>query len=129
MRDALAILRRRFDRVGMLVSGLCALHCLSTLALVTTLGIGGSVLLNPAIHRVGLAVAVIVGAAAIGLGVFRHRRPWPLAIGAAGLSLMALALAVPHGPAEAVVTIAGVALVALAHWRNLQHLTRRDRYC
>jgi hypothetical protein len=122
MRNALTILRRRFDRMGMVLSGLCAVHCVATLVLVALFGIGGSLLLNPAIHRIGLAVAVVVGAVAIGLGVARHRRPAPLLIGAAGLSLMALALTAPHGPAEAALTIAGVALVALAHGRNLHHL-------
>lgn len=123
MSRALFLLRSRFDRLGIALSAICAVHCLATLALVTLLGIGGSLLLDPAIHRVGLAVAVVVGAAAIGLGVARHRRGEPLLVGVAGVALMALALVTGHGPAEAVLTVAGVALVALAHWRNLRHLT------
>jgi chromate transport protein ChrA len=115
-------LRERFDRLGILISGLCAVHCLATLAVVALLGVGGGVLLDPALHRVGLAVAIVVGAVALGLGIARHRRRDPLLIGAAGLSLMALALLTGHSPAEAALTIAGVALVALAHWRNVRHL-------
>jgi hypothetical protein len=53
----------------------------------------------------------------------RHGRTGPLMLGAAGLSLMGVALAVGHGTAEAVTTIAGVSLVALAHWRNVRHLS------
>jgi hypothetical protein len=122
--NALVIVRRRLDRLGMLLSGLCAVHCVLTLTLVALFGLGGGLLLDPAIHRIGLAVAIVVGAVAIGLGIFRHRRGAPLAIAVLGLSLMALALGVGHGPAEAIATIAGVSLVALAHWRNLRHLAR-----
>jgi hypothetical protein len=122
MSEALRLMRDRFDRVGIFLSGLCALHCLATLVLVAALGIGGGVLLDPAIHRVGLAVAIVVGVVALGFGIARHGRTGPLAIGAAGLSLMGLALAVGHGTTEVVATIAGVGLVALAHWRNVRHL-------
>ncbi|MCA1661477.1 MAG: MerC domain-containing protein, partial [Novosphingobium sp.] len=51
MADALKLIRDRFDRVGILLSGLCAVHCLATLVLVAVLGLGGSVLLDPAVHR------------------------------------------------------------------------------
>ncbi|MET0252346.1 MAG: MerC domain-containing protein [Novosphingobium sp.] len=122
MSDAQTLLRSGFDRVGLVLSGVCAVHCLATLAVVAVFGLGGSLLLDPAIHRYGLAIAIVVAAGAIGLGVARHRRPEPLAFGAAGIALMALALATGHGPQEAVLTIAGVALLALGHWRNLRHL-------
>lgn len=59
---------------------------------------------------------------ALGFGLVRHGKRGPLAIGAVGLALMTLALVTGHSPAEAGLTIAGVALVALAHWRNVKHL-------
>jgi hypothetical protein len=124
MSEALALIRSRFDRLGMILSGLCVVHCLGSLAIVALFGFGGSLLLDPAIHRVGLGVAVVVGAVAIGLGVMRHRRSEPLLLGILGLALMALALVAGHGPAEALLTIAGVTIVAAAHWRNLRHLGR-----
>jgi hypothetical protein len=49
----------------------------------------------------------------------RHGRIAPLVIGAVGLALMAMAIAVGHGLAESILTIIGVALVAFAHIRNL----------
>ena len=122
MAETFKLLRDRFDRVGILLSGLCAVHCLATLGLVAVLGLGGGFLLNPAIHRIGLALAIVVGAIALGLGITRHGRREPLMIGGAGLSLMALALITGHGPAEAALTIAGVTLLAFAHWRNVRHL-------
>jgi hypothetical protein len=121
MQRAFLSIRDRLDRAGILLSGLCALHCLLSIVLVSALGLGGQALLAPEIHEIGLALAIIIGAVTIGIGVLRHGRFAPLVIGASGLALMALALTVPHGPAEALLTIAGVALVAAAHIRNLRH--------
>jgi hypothetical protein len=114
-------IRDRLDRAGLLLSGLCAVHCLLSIVLVSVLGVGGEALLAPAIHEVGLALAIGVGVVTLGLGVLRHRQTEPLLIGACGIALMATALAVGHGLPEALLTIAGVALVAAAHIRNLRH--------
>lgn len=121
MREALVLIRSRLDRVGVLLSGLCALHCLAGLFIVAGLGLGGGVLLAPAIHRIGLALAIAVGSATLAMGVARHGDPVPLQVGAAGIGLMGLALFVGHGSAEAVLTILGVSLLAWAHLRNLRH--------
>lgn len=121
MRDAILSIRDRLDRVGVLLSGLCALHCLLSIIIVSVLGFGGQLLLAPAIHEIGLMLAILVGAVTLGLGVLRHGKPAPLAIGGAGLALMGLALTVEHGLPEALLTIAGVALVAAAHIQNLRH--------
>ena len=120
MRNAFVLIRNRLDRLGVVLSGLCALHCLAGLLLVTGLGLGGEVLLAPAIHRVGLALAVLVGAATLAIGVARHGDPRPLQVGLVGIALMALALFVGHGSAEAVLTIGGVTLLGWAHIRNLR---------
>lgn len=122
MAQALKLLRDRFDRLGILLSGLCALHCLITLALVAVFGLGGGLLLDPALHRIGLALAIVVGGIGLGLGIARHGRREPMLLGLAGLSLMIVALLTGHSPAEAALTISGVALVAWAHWRNLRCL-------
>lgn len=121
MRQAYLSIRGRLDRVGVILSGLCALHCLAGLLLVAGLGLGGGVLLNPEIHRVGLALAIAVGALTLVLGVVRHGDAVPLQVGGCGVGLMAIALFVGHGSAEAVLTIMGVSLLAWAHLRNLRH--------
>jgi hypothetical protein len=120
MRDAINLFRGRLDRFGVLLSGLCLLHCLAGLLLVAGLGLGGHFLFAPVIHRIGLALAIGIGAITLGIGVVRHRDPRPLQIGAAGLALMTAALFVGHGTEEAVLTMAGVSLLAWAHWRNLR---------
>jgi len=120
MRDAILSIRDRLDGFGVFLSGLCALHCLLGLILVPLIGLGGGVLLSPRIHEAGLALAITVGVVTLGLSALRHGRLQPALIGALGIVLMALALGVGHGTREAVLTIAGVALVATAHLQNLR---------
>lgn len=113
-------LRRRLDHVGIALAGLCAVHCLATLLIVSALGLGSHFLLAESIHRTGLALAMLVAGAAIGWGFVRHRLIAPLAIAAAGIVLMAGALAVEHGTGELLLTLAGVALVSGGHLLNLR---------
>lgn len=120
MRKAILSIRDRLDRAGVLLSGLCMVHCLAGLLLVGVLGLGGELFLDPSIHRIGLALAVVIGAFTLGLGVVRHGQRGPLLIGAAGIALMATAVIVQHGANEAVLTISGVGLLAIAHIRNLR---------
>ena len=111
--------RARLDRLGVGLSALCMVHCVAGLVFVSVLGIGGTVLLNPRIHEIGLMLAIGIGGLGLGAGVMRHRRADILIAGVAGLSLMALGLMVPDGPIEAGITILGVCLLALAHLRNM----------
>jgi hypothetical protein len=124
MTSSLSWIRNRLDRIGLSLSVLCAVHCVGTLVLVAGLGIGGSVLLDPAIHRVGLVLAMLVVGVAIGAGALRHRRPAPFVIAMMGLTFMGGAMAAPRESEEAVLTIIGVSLVALAHVLNVRHLHR-----
>ncbi|MGI9375430.1 MAG: MerC domain-containing protein [Tsuneonella suprasediminis] len=115
-----AAVSERIDRVGVTLSALCAVHCLASIVLVSALGIGGEFLLAPAIHEVGLALAMVIAAVAIGAGALRHRRAAPFVTAMTGLSFMGAALAVGHGFEEAVLTIIGVALVSVGHILNLR---------
>jgi hypothetical protein len=110
----------RLDRLGVVLSGLCMVHCLAGLVLVGALGLGGSVLLNPAFHRAGLMLAVVIGVTTIGANALRHGHRLPLWLGTCGLTLMAGAVLCDHGAGEAILTIGGVALVAGAHVINLR---------
>jgi ABC-type sugar transport system permease subunit len=113
-------LRRRLDHLGIGLAGLCALHCLATLVVLSTLGLGGHFLFNENIHRIGLMLALVVGGVAIGWGLLRHRLILPFIVAMAGLTLMAAALLVPHGANEFLLTLVGVTLVSAAHLMNLR---------
>lgn len=120
MRMVILSIRDRLDRFGVLLSGACALHCILSIVIVSGLGLGGEALLAPAIHEIGLAMAIVVGIATLGYGAIRHGAPRPLMIGGCGIALMTGALGVGHGLPEAMLTIGGVALVAWAHLLNLR---------
>ncbi len=125
MQQAWSSIRLRLDRIGIVLSGLCALHCIAGIALVTFFGFGsvaGEVLFAPAIHRAGLTLAIVIAALTVGIAAVRHGQRRSLAIGVSGIGLMIAGLFAPHGLTEAVLTIAGVMLVAMAHIRNLRQI-------
>ncbi|WP_295529571.1 MerC domain-containing protein [Novosphingobium sp. Chol11] len=120
MNDAMFGLRGRLDRVGVVLSGLCMVHCLAGLFLIGAFGLGGSVLFDPAIHRFGLVIAFALGVITIGMNAVRHGHRLPLALGGGGVLLMGSAILAGHSAFEAALTIGGVLLVAAAHMINLR---------
>ena len=119
-------IRGRLDRVGMFLSCLCAVHCVTGIVVMAVLGLGGGWLLNPDLHRYGLVMATIIAGVAIGVGAIQHRRAAPFVVAMTGLSFMGGGLAVEHGIEEAVLTIIGVTLVAAGHVLNIRpNLLRR----
>ena len=120
MNQPFSSFRMRLDRAGIVLSGLCLIHCLASIAVISALGIGGQWFLSPAIHRWGLAAAVVIAGVTIGWGAVRHRRRAPFVVAMTGLTFMGGALAAPHGVEEAVLTVIGVALVSTGHFVNLR---------
>lgn len=115
---------KRIDQLGIGLAGLCALHCLAAIFVVTGLGVGGHFLFAPELHRVGLALALIIAAATIGWGAIRHRQVVPFCVAVIGLVFMGAAIMVPHGYDEFLLTLIGVSLVALGHFLNLRATMR-----
>lgn len=124
MAQAEIIQRKRstswLDRVAIGLSGICLVHCLASAVVLTLLASAGGLLLHPLVHEIGLALAIVLAAVALGRGWLQHRAVRPALVGLAGLGLMAGALTVHHGLGETALTIVGVGLVALGH-----HLNRR----
>lgn len=120
MAQFLPWIRGRMDRLGVALSALCLVHCVLGLVLVTGMGLGATFLLDPAVHKVGLALAIVIAGIAIGIGAVRHRRALPFVVAMMGLSFMGGGLAVGHGMEEVVLTVIGVLLVASAHFLNLR---------
>jgi hypothetical protein len=67
---------------------------------------------------VGLSLAMIIGAFALGRGIMAHGFMMPSAVGGLGLGVMAGALTMPHDGSEAAATIVGVLILALGHDLN-----------
>ena len=114
----IAIPTNRLDRMAIGLSGLCVVHCLATTILLALVSAAGGMLGAPFIHEVGLGLAMIMGALALGRGILEHGYSMPSAVGGLGLGVMAGALTLPHDGTEALFTIVGVAILALGHRLN-----------
>ena len=114
----LAIPTNRLDRYAMGLSGLCLVHCLATSVLLALVSAAGGMLGAPIIHEVGLGLAMIMGAIALGRGILEHGYSMPSAVGGLGLGVMAGALTLPHNGTEALYTVVGVGILALGHRLN-----------
>lgn len=110
--------RERLDRWAIGLSGLCLVHCLSGAVFFTIAASAGGLLLDPVIHEVGLVLAIAFGVLAIGRGAYLHGYMMPVAISSLGIGTMAGALSLPHGDAELLYSVLGVALLALGHDLN-----------
>ena len=108
----------RLDRIAIGLSSLCLIHCVATVLLAATLASAGAALANPAWHEIGFALAIAIGAIALGRGYAAHRDGRPLLIGLAGLLLMGIGLIRAEGLPEIASTMTGVALLAVAHRMN-----------
>ena len=111
------------DRLAIGLSGICLVHCLATAVIVALAASAGGLLLSPVIHEIGLAIAIPLGALALGRGILTHGYMMPSAIGALGLGMMAGALTLPHSDMEVFYTLMGVGILALGH-----DLNRRATY-
>jgi hypothetical protein len=114
-----ALHRYSLDKLAIGLSGLCLAHCLATAVLLTLVASAGSVFLHPAVHEIGLVLAMGLAALALGRGVIAHGYALPAWVGSLGLGVMAGALTLPHeGGGEAIYSILGVLIVALGHDLN-----------
>lgn len=110
------------DRLAIGLSGLCLLHCMAGFVLLSLFALTGD-WLDHRVHVVGLLLAMPLAAVALWRGWRRHGRMEIGLAGLIGLLVMGLSLLVEHGEqAEMLVSMAGVMMLAFAHWRNLKAL-------
>lgn len=106
------------DRLGIGLSGLCLVHCLATTVVFALLSSAGGMLGSPLVHEAGLAIAILLGALALGRGIIEHGYMMPSSVGGLGLGVMTGALSLPHGGNEVLTTLVGVGILALGHDLN-----------
>ena len=115
----LAALRTsRLDRYAIGLSSLCLVHCLGTTIMLAALASAGGFLGAHWIHEIGLSLAMVMGAIALGRGILEHGYTMPSAVGGLGLGVMAGALTLQHNGTEALYTMVGVGILALGHRLN-----------
>ena len=111
------------DRLAILLSGLCVVHCLATAVALAMLSTVGGMLVDPVVHEAGLTIAIGFGALALGRGALQHGYLMPIAMGSLGLGIMAGAMTLPHDHGimeggEAFWTVIGVGILAFGHDLN-----------
>ena len=118
-----SLLNGRLDHAAIALSGLCAAHYIGTAVLLGLLASAGGIFENPLFHEVGLVIAIMLGAIALGHGAMKHGFMMPAAIGSLGLGIMAGAMTLDHGWQESAYTLLGVVTLALGH--DLNHRAGR----
>lgn len=106
------------DRLAIGVSGLCVVHCVASAVLVAVLAAGGSFLLDPIFHEVGMTIAVVLGIFGLGRGILAHGYMMPSAVGGLGLGVMLASLVIGHDNGGTLFSIIGVSILALGHDLN-----------
>jgi small-conductance mechanosensitive channel len=115
--------RMTMDRVAVLLSGVCLLHCMAIPLAILVLPSMSSLLLGSEtlVHWLLLGLAVPISVLALWVGYTRYANLRSVLLGTSGLLLMFVAVSHFFGRApEVPLTLAGVALVAWAHWLNIR---------
>ena len=123
-----------WDRLGIGLSGLCAVHCLLTSILLAALPLWSMAFtLDTWVHPVFAVLLIPTTLLALRRAV-RHGHPRSVAVSmAAGLVLVLIALAAGHGVGagawtEAAITTLGSVLLISGHWRNWRGCTHDDHW-
>ncbi|MFZ4403312.1 MAG: MerC domain-containing protein [Pseudobdellovibrionaceae bacterium] len=118
-----------WDRLGILVSGLCAIHCLITPFVIFSMPFLYMWLHHPLFH---LAVAIFVGPLAVYAftsGYKIHKNKTILRLASVGLGIILLGVFLPHTWTHRVghdiLTIAGSFLLIIAHYLNYRQIKNR----
>jgi hypothetical protein len=115
--------RMTMDRVAVLLSAVCLLHCMAIPLAILVLPALGSLFLGSEtlVHWLLLGLAVPISVLALWVGYARYGNLRSVLLGTSGLLLMFLAVSHLFGRApEVPLTLAGVTLVACAHWLNIR---------
>ncbi len=114
--------RRHLDAMGMMLSGLCLVHCLALpLLLSMAPGLLDLFVENPRIHLIFAALVIPVGLLAFWPGYRAHRQSWVLGMGAVGLLCIGCGAvaheALGHSMAHTLSVLGGFQLIC-AHLAN-----------
>ncbi len=86
----------RADRIGVLASILCAIHCAATPFLLIVLPAFGEIWAHPASHWIAAAFVVPLAFIMVIRGYRVHRKKWILAAGVLGIGFILMGAALPH---------------------------------
>lgn len=112
----------RWDKLGIFLSSLCAIHCLVTPLLVLALPVMGEFFEQEWVHLAMALFVVPVGLFAFWSGYKHHRQQKVFALGVLGLSMVGGASVAPHEWVEFwgtdIITVIGSIFLIVAHVLN-----------
>lgn len=112
----------RWDKLGMTLSGICAVHCLVTPFLAFAAPLMGEVFEQPWVHLLMAIFVVPVGIFAFYSGFQHHKKKYILVLGYVGLALIATGLGSPllrfNLLGHDILTMSGSAFLITAHTLN-----------
>lgn len=113
----------KLDHVGMLLSGICLVHCIGLPILILLLpAIAFALPSDGVVHAVLIALVLPVSGFALWRGMAQSGSRWALVSGVAGMSLLALGLVFLDSETLAtMLTVTGSLMIGLAHilnWRG-----------
>lgn len=112
----------RWDKLGMTLSSVCAIHCLATPLLALVMPVMGEVFEQPWVHLLMALFVVPTGVFAFYSGYKHHHKTYLLVIGSIGLMLVSLGLSTPFLGIDLfghdVLTISGSIFLIIAHTLN-----------
>lgn len=112
----------RWDKIGIALSGLCAIHCVVTPFLALGLPVFGEVFEQPWVHILMAVFIVPIGLFAFYSGYLHHRKKPLVAMGLVGLGLIGVGLLSPLSRIDFLghdaVTIVGSIFLIIAHVLN-----------
>lgn len=112
----------RWDKIGIFLSGLCALHCIATPALMLFLPIMGEVFEQEWVHILMALFVVPIGFFAFWSGYKHHKKIGVYVLGVVGLLFVGGASVAPHSWVEFLghdlITISGSICLIIAHFLN-----------
>ena len=87
---------KKVDRLGVLLSAFCAIHCMATPFVFLLLPAFGKTWAHPATHWIAAAFVIPIAIAMVARGFKRHGRKWVIATATAGILLILAGAAAPH---------------------------------
>ena len=124
---------RHFDRIAIVLSAVCLVHCLAVMLLVAVLPTA-AIRFGDDAHFHWLMLWLVVPTSIVGLyfGNRYHRRGEIAGFGVLGMGILAIAALLGHGQwpelLETTVSVAGSLLLAGAHWLNFSEVRSLHRH-
>lgn len=117
------------DWTGVIISGLCAIHCIALPFLFVILpALSSTILGDEFVEMLVLMCSVSIAGISLFWGLRKHRSAAPFKVAALGALLFTTALSLEHGLLHSLLLGGGGICLAFAHYQNLQ-LCRPCKFC